>query len=172
MGGLPRFEAATSTRSAMLTSDDLAQSNGGGVWGVSPHSRLRLSPDLQCCPWTKWQRAAEWGFGGSPTIRGYDFHPIYNVALRQNGPQCPQHFCPQTTMAQSEGGGVWGVYPHSRLQLSPDLQRCPWTTLPRATEGGFTRFAILPLDDVAQSDRGGLGGGLSPHIRGCDFHQI
>ena len=35
------------TCAANLPSDDMAQSNREGLWGFYPHSRLRLSPDLQ-----------------------------------------------------------------------------------------------------------------------------
>ena len=59
----PPFKAATFTRSAMLPLDNFAQSYGGGLVGL-PHSRLQLSPDLQCCPWTAWPRATEGGWGG------------------------------------------------------------------------------------------------------------
>ena len=35
-------------RSVMLPLDDMAKCDRGGVWGSPPHSRLRLSPILQC----------------------------------------------------------------------------------------------------------------------------
>ena len=57
------------------------------------------------------------------------------------------------------------VSPHSRLQLSPDLQCCLWMTWPRMTEGGlphlmlrlFNRFAMMPADDMAQSNGARVG---------------
>ena len=71
------------TCAAIFPSDNMAQSNGGGLWGVYPHSRLRLSPNLQCCPWTTWPRA----MGGVSPIQGCDFQLICNIALGQHGPE-------------------------------------------------------------------------------------
>ena len=177
MGGLPPFEATTFTRSTMLHSGNVAQSdrvgfggsppirgcdfhpicnaalgqNGrerqsGGLGGLPPfeattfilstmlpldkmvHSALNIFALRQ-----PWPRAKEGGFGGSTHIRGCNSHPICNVVLGQ--------LCPE----RQRGG-------------SPDLQSCPWTTWPRATEGGwgvgslptfeavtFTKSEMLPL---------------------------
>ena len=89
---------------------------------------------------------------------------------------------PSDKMAQGNRGALRGASRATPIQgcdfHTHDRQSCHWTTLPRVTDGlppfeaaTFTRLAMLPLNDMAPSDRGERLEGL-PLIRGCDFHPI